>query len=129
MRKPYHSTEPANWYMEKPFYKRYMLRELTCIPIALYVLNLMSGVVALAGSLFDWQAWVQMQKTPLMLLLVLFCLVGAVFHTVTWFETTPKVMKVQQGEQFLPEKYILGAHWAVFAMLALVLLIIAIACA
>ena len=129
MRKPYLSTEPANWYMEKPFYQRYMLRELTCVPIALYVLNLMAGVVALAGSLFQWQAWVQMQKTPLMLLLVVFALVGAVFHTLTWFETTPKVMKVQRGDQFLPEKYILGAHWAVFALLALLLLIIAIACA
>ncbi len=129
MRKPYQTIEPSNWYMEKPFYKRYMLRELTCVPIALYVLNLMAGVVALAGSLFQWQAWVQMQKTPLMLVLVLFCLLGALFHTATWFETTPKVMKVQQGEHFLPEKYILGAHWAAFTVLAVVLLIIAIACA
>lgn len=129
MRKPVHKPQASNWYLQKSFYKRYMTHELTCVPIALYILNLMAGVSALAGSAFRWAAWVQMQKTPLMLLLLIFCLAGALWHSYTWFETTPKVMKVQQGDRFLPEKVILMAHWVVFAVLAIILLGIAIACA
>ena len=129
MRKPYHTTQASNWFMAKPFYQRYMLREVTCIPMALYVLNLMSGVAALATSQLKWLSWIEMQKSPLMILFTVLTLVAALFNTYTWFETTPKVMKVQQGDKFVPEKTILGAHWAVFAVLALILLIITIACA
>ena len=129
MRKPYHTTQASNWFMAKPFYKRYMLREVTCIPMALYVLNLMCGVAALATTPEKWLSWIEMQKSPLMVLFCLVTLVASLFNTYTWFETTPKVMKVQQGDKFVPEKTILGAHWAVFAVLAVILIIITIACA
>ena len=129
MRKPYQTHQASDWFMSRRFYKRYMLREVTCIPMALYVLNLMSGVAALASSKVQWLSWIEMQKSPLMILFTLITLAAGLFNTYTWFETTPKVMKIQQGEKFIPEKTVLAAHWVVFGVLALLLMIITYACA
>ena len=49
-RKPYVHQQPDNWYMQSRFYKIYMLRELTSVPVTLAALNLFWAIAALAGS-------------------------------------------------------------------------------
>ena len=40
-RKPYVAKQSANWYLQNRFFKLYMLRELTSVPVALAALNLL----------------------------------------------------------------------------------------
>ncbi|MCF8168649.1 MAG: hypothetical protein K9J77_08575, partial [Rhodoferax sp.] len=56
-----------------------------------------------------------------MLLIFLF----ATYNATNWFNVTPKAMPVQIGEEFLAGKYIVGAHYAVWAVASLVVLFFA----
>jgi fumarate reductase subunit C len=49
-------------------------------------------------------------------------LVFALHNTTSWFNVTPKAMPVQIGEDFLPGKYIVGAHYAAWLVASLLIL-------
>jgi fumarate reductase subunit C len=49
----------------------------------------------------------------------------SVYNATNWFNVTPKAMPVQTGEKFLDGKYIVGAHYAVWAIATLVIVFLA----
>ena len=49
----------------------------------------------------------------------------SVYHAVTWFKLTPKALPVQRGEDFVADRVISGAHFAVWGLLSLVILLLA----
>ena len=52
-------------------------------------------------------------------------LIFAVHNATSWFNVTPKAMPVQIGEEFLPGKYIVAAHYAVWVIASLAVLFFA----
>ncbi len=123
-RKPYHSKLANDWFVKQPHFFHYMVREFTCVGIGIYTLNLMAGIVALASSSDAWMSWIATQKNPVMIVMALFAFVSAVCHSYTWFGVTPKVFKIPSGDKFVPGKVIIAGHWAVFAVIALILCVI-----
>ncbi len=128
-RKPYVAKQASNWYMQNTFYKKYMLRELTCLPVILVALNLFWGIGALASSLESWQHWIAFQRHPVSILFNLIALIAALLNTIEWFKAMPKAMRIQVGEKFLDDKKMILGSWAVFATLTLIMLIIVVSMA
>ena len=128
-RKPYVAKQSANWYLQNRFFKLYMLRELTSVPVALAALNLFWGLAALAGSTEAWASWAGAQTHPLMVIFNLIAIAAACFNSKTWFEAIPKAMPIQKGETFVPAQKLIRAAWgafiAVFVLLVLTVLIFA----
>jgi fumarate reductase subunit C len=50
----------------------------------------------------------------------------AAYHSVTWFNLTPKALPVQLGEEFVPGWVIAGAHFAGWAVLSFIILVLAL---
>ena len=50
----------------------------------------------------------------------------AAYHSVTWFNLTPKALPVQLGEEFVPGWVIAGAHFAGWAALSFIILVLAL---
>lgn len=123
-RKPYTAKQPANWYLHNRFFKLYMLRELTSVPVALAALNLFCGLAALAGSFDAWISWVEMQTNPLVVLFNLLAVAAACFNSKTWFEAVPKAMPIQRGEKFVPAAVLVKAGWGAFAAVFAVLVLL-----
>jgi len=48
----------------------------------------------------------------------LLALAFAVYHSVTWFNLTPKALPLQLGEEFVPDAVISGAHFGAWAVLS-----------
>jgi fumarate reductase subunit C len=48
-----------------------------------------------------------------------------VYHAATWFNATQKAMPIQRGEDFVPGNVISGAHYAGWAVLSLVVIVVA----
>lgn len=128
-RKPYVAKQPADWYMHNRFFKLYMLRELTSVPVALAALNLFYGLAALAGSPESWAGWIEMQQHPLMVLFNLLAIAAACFNSKTWFEAVPKAMPIQKGEKFVPAKVLVRASWGAFAAVFAALVLLVLICA
>ncbi|WP_373779956.1 hypothetical protein [Neisseria dentiae] len=123
-RKPYTAKQPAGWYWQNRFFKLYMLRELTSVPVALAALNLFAGLACLSGSSDAWAAWINVQKHPLMLIFNLFAIAAAGFNSKTWFEAVPKAMPIQKGEKFVPAAVLVKASWGAFAAVFVVLVLL-----
>ncbi|MDO4643576.1 MAG: fumarate reductase subunit C [Cardiobacteriaceae bacterium] len=123
-RKPYIHQQPDKWYMENRFYQWYMLRELTSITTALVALNIFYGIASLSNSPDSWASWIAWQKNPIMLLINLAGIVGALLNSKTWFEAMPKAIRIQKGERFVADKVLIGGSWVAFGGVLFILLVI-----
>lgn len=122
-RKPYVREMPRfAWVFGHPRYLRYMTRELSCIFIGVYTLLLVCGVGRLAAGQAAYEAFLESLRSPLSIAFHVLALAFAVYHSVTWFNLTPKALPVQLGEEFIPDGVIAGAHYAVWVVLSVGLL-------
>lgn len=124
--KPYVREVPRfGWYFRQPRYLRYMAREVTCIFIGAYAVVLLMALRRLAEGRQAYEAFLQALASPASVVFHLVVLVFALYHTISWFNVTPKAMPVQIGEDFLPGGIIVGAHYAVWLMVSAALLFLA----
>jgi len=122
-RKPYVREVPRlRWFFRHPRYLRYMARELSCLFIGAYTLLLVVGLKRLAEGPDAFAAFVDALGSPVGVVFHLLALGFSVYHSVTWFNLTPKALPVQIGDGFLPDRLIAGAHYAGWALVSLVVL-------
>jgi fumarate reductase subunit C len=125
-RRPYVRELPrTTWWLRQGRYKRYIAREVTCIFIGLYTAILLRGIACLAAGPEAYQAFLDTLKHPLYILFHLLALGFAAYNSVTWFGVTPKAMRVQMGEDFVPDGVIAGVHYAGWAVISLIILFVA----
>lgn len=125
-RKPFvREVSKTGWYLKHPRYMRYMSREVTCIPIAAFALLLVCAVERLSKGKAEYESFLAAITGPWSFLAMAIMLFFAVYNATNWFNVTPKAMPVQIGEEFLDGKYIVGAHYAVWAIATLVVLFFA----
>lgn len=124
-RKPFRRPWKNDWWLHKRAFTLYMIRELTCIALAIYSAVLIYGLGQLAEGRAAWEDFVDGLSSPAFLTFHVLALVLMLYHTITWFSLTPKAMPIMRGDNFVPGRYIIGAHYAVWAVVSLVVLIIA----
>lgn len=112
----------TRWYFRQPRYLRYMSREVTCIFIGAFALLLLCAVRQLSQGQAAWESFLAALEGPWSALGLLVILVFAVHNTTSWFNVTPKAMPVQIGEEFLPGKFIVAAHYVVWILVSLLVL-------
>ncbi|MCM2307669.1 MAG: hypothetical protein NDI91_09430 [Sulfuritalea sp.] len=116
---------PTTWYFRQPRYMRYMSREITSIFVGAYCVLLVVGLQRLADGPMAWEGFLLALQSPASIVFQILALVAAVYHAATWFNATQKAMPIQIGEGFVPGKLISGAHYAAWAVLSLIVLILA----
>lgn len=125
-RKPYvREVSRTGWYLKHPRYLRYMSREVTCIFIGAFALLMLCAVERLSRGPAAFESFMAALKGPWSSLGLAVILFFAVYNATNWFNVTPKAMPVQIGEEFLDGKFIVGAHYAVWAIASLVVLFFA----
>jgi fumarate reductase subunit C len=102
---------------------RYMVREFSCLFIAGWTLLMVWGLKQLADGPAAWAAFLELVKTPASVAFHGVTLAFAAYHSVTWFNLTPKALPLQVGERFVPDWVIAGAHYAAWAALSLIILV------
>ncbi len=101
---------PATWWLRKPTYLVFMLRELTSVFVVAYAIFLMVmiGRADEAGSfagLFD------ALDSPLGLVVHLVVLAVLLFHTITWINLTPKVVVLFRDDEQVDPRLVAGANY------------------
>lgn len=125
-RNPYVPKQPANWWVKNPYYRFYMLREGTAIPLFLYALLLLYGVYALTQGESAFNQWVAMLRSPGMIVFQLIAFIAAVFHAFTWFELVPKILVLRFGDFRVPDFLVKASHWGASLFCSAILIISAI---
>ncbi|MEO5374380.1 MAG: fumarate reductase subunit C [Alphaproteobacteria bacterium] len=125
-RKPYVRPIPkTSWFMRQGRYKRYMAREVTCLFIGAYTAVLTVGLMRLAESEAAYNAFLTALKAPGSILFHVVAFLFAVYHSSTWFNVTHQAMPIQRGDEFVAPGVIVGTHYAIWAVVSLVVLLVA----
>ena len=124
-RRPHVRAITAEWIFRHPRYLRYMVREFSCLFIGGWTLLMVWGLKQLAEGPAAWAAFLEFLGSPASIAFHAVALAFAVYHSITWFNLTPKALPLQRGEEFVPDAVISGAHFAAWAALSLAVLYLA----
>ena len=119
-RRPYVRPMERNWFMNHPYYRQYMVRELTSVFDGLYCINLFIGLVQLTKDAEAWQGWLECQANPLMILFTVVTLGMTMLHVTTYFDMTPRVLP-QQIRKMVADNIVNKLMYAGLAFVSLVI--------
>ncbi len=124
--KEYIRPMPLDWWLKNPAYTRFMIRDFTSVFIAGYCVFLMVLMYRAGQGPDSFRAFYESLTRPLSIVLHLIALLFAVYHSITFFNLTPRVMVVFRGDEKLPDAAIAGFHYALWAVVSLVLIVLAL---
>jgi len=126
MSAPQTYTRPvAGWWRRNPFYRKYIVRELTCVAVIVYALELLAGLGRLAQGPAAFDAWRASLMQPWAIVVNCVVLVLVAWHAWTWFEVMPKTLPfINLGGRRVGDRAIVaaGAIAAVVASLVVLFL-------
>ena len=123
-RKPYVRKMKATWWQKQSFYRLYMLREATVLPLILFTLFLTFGLGSLVKGPEAWQAWLDFMANPVVIAINIVALAGSLYHAYTFFGMMPQVMPIRLKGKPVDSKIIVLSQWAAVAAISLIVLII-----
>jgi fumarate reductase subunit C len=104
------------WWLGSVAYLTFILRELSSIFVAWFVVYLLMLVRAIGQGDLPYQAFLDWSRSPFVLALNLVSLLFIVFHAITWFNLAPKAMVVRVGNTRVPGFVIAGSNYLAWAI-------------
>jgi fumarate reductase subunit C len=100
--KTFRARVSTYWWLDRWVYLRFILRELSSIFVAWFVVLTLLQITALrrgATAYMQFQGWL---RSPFLVALNLLSFFFVIFHAVTWFNLAPKAMALRAGGKRLP---------------------------
>ncbi|MGF1706657.1 fumarate reductase subunit FrdC [Enterovibrio baiacu] len=123
-RKPYVREMKRTWWKDHPFYRMYMVREATILPLIFFTAFLTFGLGSLVMGESAWQSWLSFMANPVVIAINIVALLGSLYHAQTFFSMMPQVMPLRIGGKKLDKKIIVLAQWAAVAVISAVILFV-----
>lgn len=121
-RKPYVRTMERTWWSKHPFYRFYMVREATVLPLILFTLFMLCGLASLVKGPQAWIQWQHFMQNPLVIAINIVALAGSLFHAATFFSMMPQVMPIRVKGKLLASTVIIATQWAAVVVISLIVL-------
>jgi fumarate reductase subunit C len=114
------------WWLEKPVYFLFILRESTCLFVGWFAVYLLLLINAVVNGPAAYQAFMAWSATPWMILLNVVSFALLVFHAITFFDAAPQALVVHLGRTRVPGQLVLLGHYAawIVASVAVVWLLV-----
>jgi fumarate reductase subunit C len=109
------------WWLGKRNYLLFMLRELTSVFIAAFLIVYLVQLARLARGAAAYTAFLQHLASPGWIVFHLLALVAALYHSITWFNLLPQVMVVRRGEERVPPAFIAGSNYVAWLAISVVI--------
>ena len=100
------------WWLEKPAYFAFILREASCMFVAWFVLYLLLLIRAALAGEASYAAFLALSATPGVLALNVITFAFVIYHAVTFFDAAPRAMVVRIGRRRVPGHLVRAAHYA-----------------
>ena len=124
IRRPYiRPVRRYSWWLSQPRYIRYMLREGSAIFIGAYIVIVIIGLLRLSQGPVAYASFLVAIQSYAGVAFSFVTFVFALYHSVSWFGVTPKAMPLRMGGKAVPPAIIIGAHWFVWAVASLLILL------
>ena len=106
------------WWVHKRSYFLFVMRELSSLFVAWFVVYLLMFIAAVGGGEEDYDAFLDRASSPLFLVVNAVALAFLVLHTITWFALTPRAMVLRLGGRQVPGMAIIAAQYAGLAVVS-----------
>ena len=110
------------WWVGKRSYFVFVMRELSSIFIAWFVVFLLILVAALGRGEAAYEAFLDFAANPFVVVLDLVTFAFVVLHTITWFSLTPKAMAVRSGGGRVPAWAVIASQYVGLAVVSVCVL-------
>src|SRR5262249_27106664 len=112
----YRPRTSTYWWLKRWSYLAFILRELSSVFVAWFVVFLLLLVRAVAQGDFEYREFLKWARSPGLLLLNLVSLFFVVFHAVTWFNLAPQALVVHLQGKRVPGTWIAASNYLAWAL-------------
>jgi fumarate reductase subunit C len=119
----YYPKLPATWWLQRPTYFRFMLRELSSVFIAVFLVILLIQIRAVSRGPEAYAAFQETLRSPGWIVFHVVALAFALYHSVTWFNLTAVVQVVRLGGRQVPPRLVAAANFVLWAVVSLVVVL------
>ena len=116
--KLYHRPVQKAWWLKRRPYVLFIVRELTSLFVGFYCLLLLVALYMLGQGEEAYEGMLTFLRSGPVIALHIIALIFTVYHSVTWFNLTPKAIVIPIGEKRVPDVFIAGSNyvaWVVFS--------------
>ena len=114
----YRRTLSTWWWVRKPSYFLFVMRELSSIFVAWFVLYLLLLIAAVGRGDAAYQDFLDLAAHPVVVVVNVVALAFVVLHTVTWFSLTPKAMAARIGGRPVPPAAVIASQYVGLAVVS-----------
>jgi len=125
--KLYYPKMPATWWLRKRNYFLFMMRELSSVFIALFLIVFLVQIYQLGEGKDVYASYMQGFSSPGWVVFHMVALLFALLHSVTWFQSGAVVLQLKVGQWKVPQGLVMALHlgaWFVLSAVILVLFIV-----
>lgn len=117
---PYRPRTDLLWWVHRRSYVLFVLRELSSVFVAWFVVHLVLLVVAVHGGSESYERFLEWSGRPWVAALNVVALAFVVLHAVTWFTLAPNALVVRLRGRRLPARLVAAGHFAAWAVVSAV---------
>lgn len=99
------------WWLTKPSYLLFVLRELSSVFIAWFIVFLLLLVRAVYQGAAEYERFLNFAANPFVVFVNLVALAFVLLHTVTWFALTPQALPLHIRGRRVPGRLIIASQY------------------
>jgi len=99
------------WWLRQPSYLKFILREVSSVFVAFFVVITLFEVRALIRGPAAWAEFQDWLKSPVLIVVHVISFLFVMFHSITWFSLVPRVMVLRLGGKRVSDYWIAGPHY------------------
>ena len=112
---------PNTWWLKRKPYILFMIRELTSIFVAGYCIFLIVLVFKLGEGSSSYSNFTTTLQSPTSVTLHIISLIFVLYHTITWFNLTPKILVLYRGEERISQRLVAGVFYITWAVVSFII--------
>lgn len=109
--KMYRTRMSTYWWLGRWPYLKFILRELSSVFVAWFVIMTLLQIDALRRGPADYMEFQEWLRNPVVIALNIISFFFVIFHAVTWFNLAPKAMAIRAGGRRVPAVLIAGPNY------------------
>jgi fumarate reductase subunit C len=109
------------WWTRQWKYLRFILRELSSLSVAYFVVLTLLQLRALTGGPASYEAFQEWLAMPLVIALNVVSFFFVLFHAITWFNLAPSAMPLRVRGKRVPDWLIAGPNYVAWLAISVVI--------
>ena len=120
--KLYYPRMSATWWLRRPAYILFMLREISSLFIAVFLVVFLVQIYQLTRGPEAYAAFARGLNSPGWVIFNVVALLFALYHSVTWFYSSAVVLPLRFGERVVPRNVVVALNIGAWIAASLVIL-------